>query len=62
MAENAILSEAEYASLQEINRGLFQRRIPADHADRLLSLKFIYRLLGDLKITAKGRAVLDSRR
>jgi hypothetical protein len=47
-------------SLQEVARGPFQEPICAADSARLLQLKLIYRLLGDLRITAAGRARLLS--
>jgi hypothetical protein len=50
------LSQAEMDSLREVGRGAHHAPIPVRHAERLLSLKLIYRLLGDLRITAAGAA------
>ena len=52
------LSYAELTSLEEVANGIHQRPIPKEHACRLLRDSLIYRLLGDLRITAKGRTVL----
>ena len=62
MAENETLNEAELNSLKEIGRGVLQHSTPAEHKERLLALKLIYKLLGDLRITGKGRAVLNKGR
>ena len=62
MAENETLNEAELSSLKEIGRGVLQQSTPAEHKERLLALKLIHKLLGDLRITGKGRAVLNKGR
>jgi hypothetical protein len=56
MASSNYLSVTEFASLQEVGRGIAHDRIPESHGMRLLDLHLIYRLLGSLRITAAGRA------
>ena len=56
----APLTPSELASLRQIARGFFQEAICANDTARLLRLKLIYRLLGDLRITAYGKARLKS--
>ena len=52
------LTISELASLRQVARGVFQDRICAADTERLTRLKLIYILLGDLRITAAGRAKL----
>lgn len=59
---NDILSNEELTSLKEVNRGAVQRAIPATHAEHLLELGLIYRLLGSLRITSAGMARLRAHR
>ena len=56
MSMDKELSAAELTSLKEIAKGIHQRPVPAEHAQRLRSLQLIYRILGDLRITKKGRS------
>jgi hypothetical protein len=55
MAPDDTLSASELASLQEIAKGIYHFSIPEADAARLLELRFIYRLLGDLRVTTAGR-------
>ena len=57
--DTILLSPAELASLRQVSRGVFQEAICAADAERLLSLKLIYVLLGDLRITASGKARIN---
>jgi hypothetical protein len=50
------LSPEEFTSLLEVAKGFNQDCIPLDHAQRLIDLKLIYKLLGFLNITGAGRA------
>jgi hypothetical protein len=52
------LTPTELASLRQVSRGIFQDAISATDTERLLHLKLIYILLGDLRITAAGKARL----
>jgi len=52
-------SPAEMASLREIAKGVFQRFVPVEHAQRLLAAKLIYVLLGELRITTQGRKLIN---
>jgi hypothetical protein len=56
MATDDTLSASEFASLQEIAKGLLHGSIPEADAARLVELRFIYRLLGDFRMTTAGRA------
>ena len=49
------LSVSELASLQEVAKGFDHGSIPVGDATRLLELKLIYKLLGELRLTAAGR-------
>lgn len=54
---NGALSPEEFESLQEVGRGgMMQKRIPDDHARKLVGMRLINELLGGLGITASGRA------
>ena len=55
MTTDDTLSASELASLQEIAKGIYHYSIPEVDAARLVELCFIYRLLGDLRITTAGR-------
>jgi|SRR5579859_1274323 len=55
MTTGDILTHSELASLQEIGRGLRHGSIPEADALRLVELRLIYRLLGDLRMTTAGR-------
>jgi len=55
MATDERLSASELASLQEIAKGIYRHSIPEVDAARLIELRFIYRLLGDLRMTTAGR-------
>ena len=48
------LSAAEMTSLRQVGRGAWQDPIPKTHADRLVQLGLVYRVLG-LRITTAGR-------
>jgi hypothetical protein len=52
--KTAITSD-EFDSLHEVGRGIDHGPILSAHALRLLELRYIYRLLGGLKITTAGR-------
>jgi hypothetical protein len=54
------LTPTEVGSLRQVSRGVFQEAICGSDTERLLRLKLIYFLLGDLRITAAGRARLLS--
>jgi hypothetical protein len=45
-------------SLQEVAKGLYQGTVSEADAQRLLDLKFIYNLLGALRITTAGRVTI----
>ena len=51
----AALSPGEFASLVEVGGGAFHAPILLAHEIRLLELKLVYNLLGNLRITAAGR-------
>jgi hypothetical protein len=51
-------SEEELLSLREIAKGFNKGPIPHAHALRLLELKMVYSLLGDLRLTTLGRTSL----
>ena len=55
MATNDTLSASELVSLLEISKGFFHGSIPEVDAVRLVELRLIYSLLGDLRITTAGR-------
>jgi hypothetical protein len=55
MSASSYLSVTEFASLQEVGRGIGHAGIPESHGLRLLDLQLIYRLLGSLHITTAGR-------
>jgi hypothetical protein len=55
MATDDTLSASELTSLQEIAKGLLHGSIPEADAARLVELRLIYRLLGDLRMTTAGR-------
>ena len=48
------LSADEFASLREVSRGDAQREIPQSHWERLVSLGYAVRRLGELGLTASG--------
>lgn len=50
-----ILSNSQFASLQEIGKGLIHGPVADSDALRLLELNLIYKLLGSLRITTAGR-------
>jgi hypothetical protein len=52
------LSPSQLSSLRQVARGVLQDPICAEDAVHLLRLKLIYRLLGDLRITASGKMML----
>lgn len=58
MFKDEQLSDTELTSLKEIAKGVHQRPVSTEHAQRLLDLKLVYKILGDLRITAKGRSVV----
>jgi hypothetical protein len=49
------LSDEEFASLMEVGRGEAQREIPQLHWERLVSLGYAVRRLGELGLTASGQ-------
>jgi hypothetical protein len=48
------LSAEEFASLLEVSKGETQREIPQLHWERLVSLGYAIRRLGELGLTASG--------
>jgi hypothetical protein len=56
MSMSNYLSVTEFASLQEVGRGVGHGGIPESHSLRLLDLRLIYRLLGSLRVTTAGKA------
>jgi hypothetical protein len=48
------LSAEEFASLIEVSKGEAQREIPQLHWERLVSLGYAVRRLGELGLTASG--------
>jgi hypothetical protein len=48
------LSVEEFASLLEVSKGEAQREIPQLHWERLVSLGYAVRRLGELGLTASG--------
>jgi hypothetical protein len=58
MAHGDGLSASEMTSLREVGKGLLHGNIPEEHALRLLHLRLIYKMLGDLHITTAGRTAL----
>jgi hypothetical protein len=54
-----VISDSELISLREIARGFNKGPIPKADALRLLELKLVYNLLGDLRITTLGRKRLS---
>lgn len=55
MSASNYLSATEFASLQEVGRGIGHGGIPETHSLRLMDLRLIYRLLGSLCITTAGK-------
>jgi hypothetical protein len=53
-----LLTPEELASLEQVNRGIYGNRIPPHHAKRLMALRLVYSLLGDLRITGVGRSFI----
>ena len=64
MAPNltAPLSYEEFASLQEIGKGLVQGIIPPEHREQLISLGYIAERLSALGLTNAGRIRLAAGR
>jgi hypothetical protein len=56
MSASNYLSVTEFASLQEVGRGIGHGGIPESHSMRLMDLRLIYRLLGSLCVTTAGKA------
>jgi hypothetical protein len=54
MLASSYLSVTEFASLQEVARGIGHGGIPERHSLRLMDLRLIYRMLGSLRITPAG--------
>jgi hypothetical protein len=52
------LSRAEYNALEEVAKFFNGTTIASQHADRLLELRLIYRMLGELRITSAGSALI----
>jgi hypothetical protein len=48
------LSADEFASLREVSKGDAQHEIPQLHWERLVSLGYAVRRLGELSLTASG--------
>jgi hypothetical protein len=59
MSIGAELTAAEFGSVQEVAKGINQGVIPGEHSVRLLELRLVYKLLGDLRITAAGRTRIE---
>ena len=55
MLTKADLSQAEFASLISVARGLMSRNIPAAHRARLVELRLIQDMMGILFPTPEGR-------
>jgi hypothetical protein len=55
MTTHDTLSASELGSLREVAKGVRHGPIPEADALRLLELRLIYRLLGDLRMTTAGR-------
>jgi hypothetical protein len=49
------LSADEFVSLREVGKGESQREIPQLHWERLVSLGYAVRRLGELGLTASGQ-------
>jgi hypothetical protein len=49
-----VLSADEFASLAEIGKGKAQGEIPQAHGERLASLGYAIRRLGELELTSSG--------
>jgi hypothetical protein len=49
------LSREEFASLQEVGKGLMQRIIPPEHEASLIEFGLVRRLLGGLGLTNAGK-------
>jgi len=58
MISDDALSAAQFVSLQEVGRTFLHDSIPSEDAALLLDRGLIYRLLGNLRITAAGRTRL----
>ena len=52
------LSQAELGSLKEIGRGPARRRIPHDHAEKIISLGFAELVMGYQELTVLGKRAL----
>jgi hypothetical protein len=55
MSMQSSLTPSELISLKEVSRGPFQAAIPQADGSRLLQLKLVYKMLGELRITMAGR-------
>jgi hypothetical protein len=55
MSANNTLSALEFASLQEVGSGVAHGTIPESDGLRLMHLRLVYKLLGNLRITTAGR-------
>lgn len=56
--DNSQLSPDELFSLKEIGKSFLHKHIPDAHAEHLLELRLIYRLLGTYRITGAGKELL----
>ena len=61
MAPDDILSASQFASLQEVSKGIFRGPIPNADAVRLVELRLIYRLLGDFRLTTAGQNAITGK-
>jgi hypothetical protein len=60
MRHTSVLSQSEYASLSEVGTGFLHDAIPPEDAARLVGLGFVYKLLGDIRITTAGRLRVEN--
>ena len=54
-ASPAVLTNEEFDSLQELDKGDAQREIPQSHWERLVTLGYALRRLGVLGLTEAGK-------
>ena len=55
------LSREELGALREVASGIVHKPIAPSHAEKLLRLKLIYRLLGSYRVTFEGRQRLQEK-
>jgi hypothetical protein len=55
MTSGVCLTSDQFQSLKEIAHGPMHGPIPEDHAELLLRLGYAYLLLGEIRITRRGR-------